>query len=76
VSILISYSMDAGAMHIGTSHDTLSSIMEPLTIHFHRCIGSVHHFFGSSKNAHVVSRVFKFTSFSGAELAVQEKLPL
>jgi hypothetical protein len=40
VDILMSHSLDAGAMHIGTSHDTLSSIME----HIHRCIGSVHHF--------------------------------
>lgn len=65
--------MDAGAMHIGTSHDTLSSIMEQLTIHFHRCIGCLQPSFGSDKNVHVVSYVFKFKSFSGAELAEQEK---
>jgi hypothetical protein len=44
LDIFMSHSLDAGAMHIGTSHDTLSIIMEQRTIHFHRCIGFVHHF--------------------------------
>jgi hypothetical protein len=59
-------------MHIGTSHDTLSNVMEQRTIHFHRCIGSVHHFLVPVKTR--VSYVITFTSFNDVELAEQEKL--
>lgn len=48
--------------------------MEQWTVHFHRCIGSVHHFLVPKKNVHVVSYVVKFSSFSGKELSEQEKL--